>query len=427
MGLLGIFLSLIFLGFPIAFALLLMPTAYVLITGKYSINLIAYTMYNQVGQFPLIAIPLFLFAGTLTTEIGLTSRLVSFSQQVVGRLRGGLALTTILSSALFSGLSGSILANTATMGTIFIPEMKKEGYSGPWACALVCSVASIDAYIPPSIPIVVYCTVVPGISIGAMFIAGFVAGALVAFLQAVVAYLYSIKRNYPKHEAPFHIKDFALSFIRSLPGIICIILIIWGMRAGAFNATEIAVILCVYVLAIGFFWYGTLTLKILIGCLFDSVIMTGMIIMILAAAGPFMWIMTKEGIISKLMIDAGAICSTPFRAYFVIMVVVLIAGMIMEANANTVILAPICAQIGAGVGIDPFVMAFVILMTLCMGPVTPPVATALYAASVIGGEKIEHVAKHVWLFLAAEMVAIILIILFPVIIKFLPRMMGFEL
>ncbi len=211
MYLLVIFLLILFLGYPIAFAMFLVPTAYVLITGKAPLEIIPYTMYEQLNQFSLVAIPLFIFAGGLVNEIGITARLVEFSKQIVGRLRGGLSLTTIVVATLFSGLSGSIVANTATIGPIMIPAMKKEKYPGSFAAGVVCAASSIDAYVPPSIAMVLYAAVVGGISIGAMFIAGFAAGVLVALFQMIAAYLISVKRKYPKHEVPFRIKKFLLS------------------------------------------------------------------------------------------------------------------------------------------------------------------------------------------------------------------------
>ena len=425
MYLLWIFLLILFLGYPIAFAMFLVPTAYVLITGRAPLEIIPYVMYEQLNQFSLLAIPLFIFAGALVNEIGITEKLVDFSKQLVGRLRGGLSLMTIVVSTLFSGLSGSIVANTATVGPIMIPAMKKEGYPGSYAAGVVCAASSIDAYVPPSIAMILYAAVVGGISIGAMFIAGFAAGILVALLQMLAAYLISVKRKYPKYVVPFRIKDFGLSIVGAMPAIVCAFIIIIGMRAGATTATEIAAVLVLYVILLGLFWYKNLTWKKLIHCAFDSVKMSGIILIILGAAGPFMWVLTKERIIADIVESFSYLCTTPFATYFFFFLILTVAGMVMETTANILILSPIFAQIGLKVGLDPFVMAFVILMVLCIGPVTPPVGISLYAASVIANEKIEKVAVETWPFIMVELLAIILIILFPIIIKFFPNLMGY--
>jgi len=303
--------------------------------------------------------------------------------------------------------------------------MKKEGYPGSYAAGVVCAASSIDAYVPPSIAMILYAAVVGGISIGAMFIAGFAAGILVALLQMLAAYLISVKRKYPKYVVPFRIKDFGLSIVGAMPAIVCAFIIIIGMRAGATTATEIAAVLVLYVILLGLFWYKNLTWKKLIHCAFDSVKMSGIILIILGAAGPFMWVLTKERIIADIVESFSYLCTTPFATYFFFFLILTVAGMVMETTANILILSPIFAQIGLKVGLDPFVMAFVILMVLCIGPVTPPVGISLYAASVIANEKIEKVAVETWPFIMVELLAIILIILFPIIIKFFPNLMGY--
>jgi tripartite ATP-independent transporter DctM subunit len=425
MLLIVIFLLIIFLGYPVGFALFLMPIGYILITGHHNLDITAFTMYWSLNHFSLLAIPLFIFAGSIINAIGLTDDLVAFSKQLVGRIRGGLAHMNIAVSTLFGGLNGSIVADTATVGSIMIPAMKKEGYSGSFSAAITAASSSIGAIIPPSIAMIIYATMT-GISIGAMFIGGIFAGILMCFLQMVAAYIVSKKRNYPKYTLHFNLKEFSITFLKAMPAIIAVMIIVFGMRSGAFTATEAAAIVCAYVLFLGFVWYRNLTINKLLACAFDAIKLSGGILIILGAAGPFMWVLTTDKMIADMLDALSFLTTSPNLTYIFLIVCIIFAGMVMESTANCLITGPILAKIGVSAGLDPFIVAFIIIIGITMGPVTPPLGISLYTAAYISKEKIETISKDVIPFLIADLIALILVIFFPAIVKFLPRILGYK-
>lgn len=424
MTLLLLFLAIIFIGYPVGFALFLMPTAYIIITGLHNFDIIAFTMYWALNHFSLLAIPLFIFAGSIINAIGLTDDLVVFSKQLVGRITGGLAHMNIAVSTLFGGLNGSIVADTATVGSILIPAMQKEGYSPAFSAAITAASSSIGAVIPPSIAMIIYATMV-NISVGALFIGGIFAGILMCSLQMVAAYIVSVRRKYPKYTIPFRLKDFTVSFLKAMPAIIAVLIIVFGMRSGAFTATEAAAIVCTYALFLGFVWYRNLTVRKLLDCAFEALKLTGGILIILGAAGPFMWILTTDNMIADMVNTFSFLTVSPTLTYFFLVTAIIFAGMVMESTANCLITGPILAKIAVNAGLDPFLVAFVIIIGITMGPVTPPLGISLYTAAYISGEKIEVISKEVIPFLLADVVALILVIFFPSIVTFLPRALGY--
>ncbi len=425
MYLILIFLLVIFIGYPVGFALFLMPIAYILISGHHNLDITAFTMYWSLNNFSLLAIPLFIFAGAVINAIGLTDDLVAFSKQLVGRIRGGLAHMNIAVSTLFGGLNGSIVADTATVGSIMIPAMKKEGYSGAFSAAVTAASSSIGAIIPPSIAMIIYATMT-GISIGAMFIGGIFAGILMCFLQMVAAYIVSKKRKYPKYTIPFNFKEFIITFLKAMPAIIAVMIIVFGMRSGAFTATEAAAIVCTYVLFLGFVWYRNLTINKLLECAFDTILLSGGILIILGAAGPFMWVLTTDKMIADMLDALSFLTTSPTLTYLFLIISIIFAGMVMESTANCLITGPILAKIAISAGLDPFIVAFIIIIGITMGPVTPPVGISLYTAAGISKEKIEKISIDVIPFLIADLIALILVILFPAIVKFLPTILGYK-
>jgi tripartite ATP-independent transporter DctM subunit len=316
------------------------------------------------------------------------------------------------------------VADTAMVGSILIPAMKQEGYPKSFSAAVTICSSSLAVIIPPSIAMIVYATVVGGTSIGALFIGGIFAGILMSFLQMLTAYIISIIRKYPRYETPFNLKSFILAFGNAFPAIIAMLIIAFGMRGGAFTATEAAAVLVAYALFLGLVWYRNLTLKKIVECALESIKMAGSILLIIGAAGPFMWVLTRERIIQNIMESLDFITTSPSMTYIFIIIFLVVAGMVMEGTAILIVMAPILSQLGVKAGLDPFVVAFVIIMALSVGPATPPVGIAIFTASVIAEEKIESIAKEIIPFVLSIIIAIILVIKFPSLIKWLPSLFG---
>ena len=420
-----LFFVLIALGMPIAIAVGIVALGYNVATGTFPFTIIPYKMFDIINNYSLIAVPIFIFAGALVTRIGVTEKLVELGNELVGRIRGGMSHVNVVASTMFGGLNGSAVGDAAAVGSILIPAMKKHGFSKGYSAAVTAAGGTIAAIIPPSIPMIVFASVVPEISIGALFISGIIPGILICISMCVAGYIVSVKRNYPKIETPFKLKKLIADFVQAIPALILVAIIIFGLRSGVFTPTEIASVIVVYALILGVFIYRNLTVEQFFAALYETVMTTGIVFLIIACAAPFMWMVTKIGVTESICSALLGISTNPFIWWIVVAVFLLFAGMVMDITANLLILGPIVFTAAQKLGFDPLITALVIVMILLMGIATPPVGIALYATCAIADESIEKASVEIIPFLIAEGIVVALIIIFPEIAKFLPRLFGY--
>lgn len=420
------FLILISIGFPIALAMGIVPFAYVLITGEFPMKVLPYKMFEVLENFSLIAIPLFLLGGSLVTRIGLTEKLVNFSNELVGRMTGGLSHVNVLVSTIFGGLNGSAVADTAAVGSILIKPMIKMGFSRAYTAAVTACGATISAIIPPSIPFILFCTSVPNISIGALFISGIIPGILICFFMCLAGYFISKRRNYPKLETPFALKKLWVSTIDVLPALLLVGIVVGGLRSGVFTPTEAASVIVVFCLFWGFLVYRNLNFSILVDALVETTLIIGTIFLIIGCAGPFMWVLTRIGANDTISFALAGVSASPVIWWTVAIVIMLVAGMIMDTVANILILSPFFFEAAVAQGTDPLVSAFAISVVFLIGTVTPPVAISIYVAAAIAEEKIEKIGMEIIPFVIAELAVVALALIFPELVKFLPRAFGYK-
>ena len=421
-----IFLVLVALGIPIAIALGFVPFGYFLVTAKYPMSVLAYKMYDAIDNFTLIAIPLFILGGNLVTSIGLTEKLVNLCNELVGRIRGGLSHCFVLASTIFGGMNGSAVADTAAMGSLLIKPMIKMGFSRGYAAALAASAGTISALIPPSIPFILFATAVPSMSIGALFIGGILPGILVCIFMIIAGYLISRHRKYPKITTPFTIGRLLKVTVSALPALVLVVIILLGLRSGFFTPTEVAGVVVVYSLVFGFFFYRNLNLKILVENLYEAAMTTGIVFLVLACAGPFMWLLTVMGVAEQFTNALMGMTTIPLIWWFVVVVILLVAGMVMDTNANLLIIAPIVYQSAVGLGFDSFCSALAICITLLVGVVTPPVGISLFVAASVAETSIEECSLEIIPFVLCEVILVPSILFFPDAFKYLPRLFGYE-
>jgi C4-dicarboxylate transporter DctM subunit len=418
-GLFGVFLI---LGIPIAISIGLAALLTLAISTNVPLVVIAQRMYAAVDSFPMMAIPYFIVAGGLMERGGISRRLINFAGSLVGSLSGGLGQVTVLTSMFFSAISGSGPATTAAIGSIMIPAMEKNNYDRSFATALQATAGALGPLIPPSILFITF-GVATDVSIGDLFLAGVIPGALVGLSLMIVVYVISKKNGYVGTNKKTGIGEVFKSAREAFWALLMPLIILGGIYGGIFTPTEAAVVSAVYGLVIGIFVYGELKLKDLPDIFVKSAVTSAMVMYVIATASAFSWIMSNKQIpmrIANFIID---IAPNSFVLFLFLNILLLLTGCFIELNAAIVILAPLMMPIMLKMGIDPIHFGAIMVTNLCLGLVTPPLGVNLYVACGISNLKIEDVSKALIPFLGAAIIALLLITYIPVISLYLPSLL----
>lgn len=415
------FIVLIFLGIPVAFSLGISSLIY-LIMGDIPLNIMAQKMYAGIDSFVLVCIPGFILAGNLMNTGGITKRIIHFANASVGFIRGGLSLANVAASMLFAGISGTALADTASIGAILIPAMKEEGYDADFSAAVTASSSTVGPIIPPSLPMIIAGTLT-GVSVGKLFLAGTIPGLLLGLSLMGVSYFISVKRNYPKGER-LPIKDIMKSFVQAFWAIAMTILILFGILGGVFTPTEASIIAVVYAVIIGKFVYKELKFNQLPRIIIDSMRMTAAIMVLVGFANLFAWIMASEQIPQLIAKTILAISTNKIVVILLINLLLLFVGTFMETIAALVILFPVLLPVATSVGIDPIQFGVMAVLNLVIGLTTPPVGVCLFVASSIGKVSIIKITKAILPFLIVSLIVLLLVSYVPAITLFLPSLLN---
>jgi tripartite ATP-independent transporter DctM subunit len=421
-----IFAFLIAIGLPIAFCLIIPSYIYLYATGKIDLMsfLVPEKMAAGVNSFVLLAIPLFFIAGDLMIRTGLTQGLIRFCNLFVGRFRAGLAQVNVMASMLFSGISGTAVADTASIGKVLIPAMKEEGYDIDFSCAITCAASVMGPIVPPSVPAVIYGHAM-NLSIGGLFLSLLIPGILIAIGLMGSNYILARKNNFPVHSEK--IRNFKEFFSIVGEGLVCLIMpiiIVGGILSGVFTVTEAAGVACLYAFIFGIV-RGKLTLSDVLKVFLDAAVGSSIIYFIIAAAQSFAWIITIEQIPMLMARTTLAITSNPTAIILLLNIALLVIGCFMETTASILIFAPIFTPLAIGIGMSPEHFATIMLVNLCVGLITPPVGVCLFVATGISGRPIEKIAKAALPFIMLEIGIILLISFVPGISMTLPRLTGF--
>lgn len=422
--LIGVLVLLIVLGAPIGVTMAALPVAYILVTDELPLSTVPYQMYEALSHAPLLAVPFFILTAELMNSGRITERILTLARELVGRIRGGLAQVNVAGSMLFAAMNGSAVADVAAIGGLLIPAMKRAGFPGPFAAALTAVGSTIGAILPPSILMVLLGSTM-GLSIGAMFAAGILPGLLIGLLLMIAVYVYSVKRNYGRYEEPFTFKALSLAFLGAWAALLIPLVIIGGIVFGVFTATEAGAIAAVVAFAIGAAVYRTLTPRTLGTALLRAVKVTSSVFLILAAAGPFGWLLNRIGALQGLEGFLIQFADSPTLFAIVLVAIVVALGAVLEPVALIVVLGPTLVKASVAAGFHEIQAALVLTVGFIMGAVSPPVGVCYFTATSIAGERLERVALAILPFLMLEIFAIFLMLLFPALTLALPRVLGF--
>ncbi|MDB6454383.1 TRAP transporter large permease [Falsirhodobacter sp. 20TX0035] len=416
----GTFAVSLMLGVPVAISLALASMVYLLLEGI-DLSVVPQFMYAGMDSFVLLCIPGFVLAGNLMNGGGITDQIVRFSSAVLGHIRGGLGLANVGGSMIFAGISGTAVSETASIGAVMIPAMKKAGYSGGFAAALTASASTVGPIIPPSVPMIIVGTLT-GLSVGRMFMAGAIPGILMGLGMMLTCYIIARRRNYPKGKWAGFAEIFR-SGKAAFWAILMTAIILYGIVGGIFTPTEASIVASIYAFLVGMFIYKGFTLRDLPRILLNSAIGSGALILLVGFANLFGWILTSEQIPQAI---AAYMLSLTENKYLIILMVnalLLIVGTFMETIAALIILFPPLLAVATAVGIDPIHFAMIAVINLMLGLTTPPVGICLFVAGNIARVPLGTVAREVVPFLLCNIIVLMLVSFIPAISLWLPSMM----
>ena len=418
------FLTLLLIGVPVAWSIAISS----LLTMTVSIPFIpALTTVSQriatgLDSFALLAIPFFVLSGQLMNKGGIAHRLIDFAKTLVGSLPGGLALINVIAAMLMGSIAGSAMASASAMGSILGPEMEKEGYSKEFGVAVNITSSTVGLIIPPSNVLIVYSLASGGVSIAALFIAGYIPGILTGLLLMLVASFWAKKKGY-KVGKRSTLKEVGKTFIKAFPSLMLLFVVIGGIVAGIFTATEASAVAVLYTLLLGFY-YKEIKINNLPQILLDSCGTTAIVMLLIGASMSMSWVMSYENIpqdISNLLLSLS---DNPIVILLIINLLLLFVGIFMDMTPAVLIFTPIFLPIISKLNMDPIQFGIVMVLNLCVGLCTPPVGSVLFVGVGVANTTIEKVIKPLLPLFFAMIVSLFLVTYFSELSLWLPRMFG---
>lgn len=415
-----ILVLLVILNTPISIAIAIASFIYLLIENV-PLVIIPQQMFQIVNSFPFLAFPMFMLVGLLMNAGGTSSRIFDFAESLVGHLRGGLGHVNVLASLIFSGMSGSAIADAGGLGAIEIKAMRERGYDVEFAVAITAASSTIGPIVPPSVPMIIYAMAFDA-SIGRLFLAGFIPGILMAIALMIMVFFYARKRNYPKAAFP-SMKKILKNFYKSFLALLTPVILLGGIFLGVFTPTEGAVVAVLWASFLGFVIYKELKFSHLAKIFLEVVVRIGVVLFLLATVGTFTWILTRENIPQILLGFIGSAHIT--RPVFLLIAncVLLLMGMITTVTPSIILLAPIFFPIIVKLGIDPVHFGIIVVLNLMIGNLTPPVGPVLYVVSAMGGISFQRAFRHTFPFIIPLLLVLFLITYIPSIVLFLPNLL----
>jgi tripartite ATP-independent transporter DctM subunit len=420
----GVFFLLLLLGVPISIGIGLSSLAAVILIMPVDIILFtaAQKMLGGINSFALLAVIFFIMSGSIMNNGGIALRLVNLAKLIAGRLPGSLAHTNVVGNMLFGSISGSAVASAAAIGSVMAPLQEKEGYNKAFSAAVNIASSPVGLLIPPSGVLILYSLTSGGTSISALFIAGYLPGILMGLAVMVVAYFLAKKNNYTVSEKVSP-KDAIKVILQAIPSLMLIVIVIGGIVAGVFTATEGAAVAVLYSLVLSLI-YRTLTWSHIPKILKETIVMTGIVLFLVGASSIMSWVMAVTGLPAAISSALLSISENPIIIMLIMMLILLVIGTFMDLTPAVLIFTPIFLPISIQLGIDPVHFGIMLVFNLAIGVITPPVGSCLFIGCSVGNVSIEEVIKPLSLFFVVLVGALFLVVYIPSISLALPKLLG---
>jgi tripartite ATP-independent transporter DctM subunit len=419
------FFALLVIGVPVAVTMGLSGMIALMAGTTFSPLLVAQRMFSGIDSFPLMAVPFFILAAEIMTAGRLTDVLLRFALQAIGPIRGGLGHANIATSVMFSGISGSALADAAGPGALLIRMMKRAGYDEGYAAGLTASAAIIAPIIPPSIIMIIYALADNSVTVGALFTAGILPGLMLAGALALTNHVLATRRGYRSADPRPPMRVFLRNTAEALPALALPVIILGGIHSGAFTPTEASAVAVFYALAVGMLVYRTVRVGMLPGILLRTALMTSAVLLIISMASVFAWLLAVLQIPQTVAatVKGMGLSQTGFLAF--VLLLLLACGLVLDTLPAVIILVPILAPLSTQFGVDPIHFAMVVILNLTIGMVTPPVGAVLFVLSVVARIPMGRLVRGVLPFLLAEMAVLLLITFVPWFSTAVPHALGY--
>ena len=419
------FFLLLALGVPVAYGIGVAGVLTMLahIDSLPALTTYALRMASGLDSFSLLAIPFFVLAGNIMNSGGIALRLIDFAKVLVGRLPGGLAVVNVMANMLFGAISGSAAAAASAIGSVMTPEMRKAGYDPRFSAAVNIASSTTGMTIPPSNIMIVYSLASGGVSVSSLFMAGYLPGILTGEALMLVAALFAARKGYPVGEA-VPLGEAARKFLRAVPSLMLLVVVIGGILKGWFTATEASAVAVLYALVLAFI-YKELTWRKLPGILLQSAKTTAVVLLLVATCTGLSWIMSYENIPQTVSAALLSVSDNPFVILILINLILLFVGMFMDMTPAVLIFTPIFLPIAtAQLGMDPVHFGIMMVLNLCVGLCTPPVGSVLFIGCSVAGVRIDEAIRPLLPMFVAMVVVLFLVAFIPEISLLVPRLFG---
>lgn len=417
--LVGLFVLLMLIGIPIAFVIGIVALLGIMNVPYIPEVTVPVKMLNGLDSFVLLAVPLFILAANLMNHGQISQKLIDFSLSIVGHIRGGLAHANILVSMIFAGVSGAAQADTAGVGKILIPNMKKQGYDKENAVGITAASSTIGVIIPPSIPMIIYAGLT-NVSVGALFLVGIIPGILIGLGMMVIVYMFAMKKGYPTYQKA-SLKKFLKHFVETIPALLTPVILIGGIVTGVFTATEAAAFASLYTVFVGMFVYKTLKLKDIPGILRETLTLSSLSLFALAAASALGELMSYYQLSDWVNQFFTNNIDSKWVFLIIIIAFFLFVGTFMDAIPAMILFIPVILPVALTFDVSPVLLGIITIMTLAVGLVTPPYGLCLLLAAKIGDLTIERSFVAVMPYIAVIIVVLFVITFFPDVAFYIPE------
>ncbi len=421
-----LFISLIvflLMSLPIGISIGMSALATIGVCNPISAETFVQAMMQGLNSFPLMAVPLFTFAGEVMGKGGISKRLINAAKVVSGRFTGGLGIVTIITSLFFAAIAGTGSAAVAAIGLIMIPTMVEHGYDKGYSSALVATAGTVGVIIPPSVCMVVY-AVAAGASIPGLFMAGIVPGLVIGAGLIIYSYLYSKKVGYKGDDKHYSCREVLKIFVEAIPGLLIPVIILGGIYGGVFTPTEAAAIAGVYGVLVGIYVYKEIKWSDMLHIIYRSVLLCAPVLIIIGISTGFGRILTIAQIPEKIAAAILGLTSSKYLVLMLVNILLLVVGTFMETNAAIIILTPILLPIVKILGVDPIHFGIIVVMNLSIGFITPPLGANLFMACQVGNISYDNLVKKIWPWIIVMIILLLLVTYIPGISMALPRAMG---